>query len=627
MSIQRQEQLVALLQSSSDWQTASELADRLGVSTRSVRTYVSAINAAGGATAPIAAGPLGYRLTAAASLPNSRQEVTPESRRRSISRLLARSGEPIDVHELSEELFVSSATIEADLTRVRSDLASLNVKTRRSDVHIYTSADEPTRRQAIYRLIQSNTPGGFDLHALADEVPTSAETLPILRRALTSHLAEVDELVNDFAMTGVTIVTLIAHERFISGHALEPGAFPGHETEAHLAVAVREAVRAILGTTLPQAELSYLVRAILIRGAVPSHRPAAQDVVAAVRAATTEATAQFGVEPLDEEFLLRLSSHVERLRERSSQSEVSHNPLTRSLKSTYPLLFDVAVSVGSKIAQRLDVTIQDDEIAYLALHIGGQWERNRQRMARPSAVLVSPGYHHLHQLLRASIERSVGSSLNLIEVHAEADVAWDDVTADIVLTTVTPPRHRDGIVEISPFLTDNDIENVHVAIARARRSTRRAKLHDELTGYLLPSAFVSGIPANHTPEQVIRLLGERLVEAGAIDEAYIESTLERERASSTAFTPTLAVPHGQTMSASRTAVAIGCAETSLAWGEGSRVQVVALVAFSESDRDAFQTIFEQFVDVFAQPEAARRLVRAGTSAETFVAELAAIIDD
>lgn len=628
MSIQRQKQLVTLLQSSRDWQTASDLADRLGVSDRSIRNYVAAVNAASSANVPIEASSLGYRLVGEPELASDDPQVTPETRRRSISRRLVSTDEPLSIFELADELFLSSATVEADIAKVRADLAELGVSTRRSDHHIFSVADEQLRRQSLYLLLQDRSSGGFDLAAIDEQAPGAGELIGPLRRALTTQLEAAGESVNDFVMTGSAVLAAVVHARAAKGMSIAASELVPREAEANLIEPIGEAVFQTLGSRLPAHELVYLARALLMRGAVTSSRPASIDprVVSAVRAAVTESSEAFGVEPLDDEFLLRLAAHVERLRERSSSSEVSRNPLTQSIKSTYPLLFEVAVSVASNLADRLDISIYDDEIAYLALHIGGQWERNRQRMARPSAVLVSPGYYQLHTVLRDNIDRAVGSSLQLLDVRTDQDVDWNDIEADIVLTTVQAPRGVDGVVQISPFLTENDIERVHIAIARARRTRRRSRLRDELTRYILPSAFVPHLGAHLTPADVIRRLGDRLIEAGAIDNAYVESTLERERASSTAFTPTLAVPHAQTMSASRTAVAIGLAESSLAWGEGTRVQVVALVAFSETDREAFQTIFEQFVDVFTDADAARRLIKASATAETFVAELAAIID-
>ena len=115
------------------------------------------------------------------------------------------------------------------------------------------------------------------------------------------------------------------------------------------------------------------------------------------------------------------------------------------------------------------------------------------------------------------------------------------------------------------------------------------------------------------------------MDEGVIDDDYVTRAVEREGISSTAFTDALAVPHAMGMTATQTRIAIGIADPSIAWGEG-RVQVVALVAFSETDREAFQTVFEQFVEVFSERDSVQRIVRRATDFPAFLDELVAVID-
>ena len=87
----------------------------------------------------------------------------------------------------------------------------------------------------------------------------------------------------------------------------------------------------------------------------------------------------------------------------------------------------------------------------------------------------------------------------------------------------------------------------------------------------------------------------------------------------------LAVPHAIGMTATRTAIAVGLADPSIRWGDG-RVQVVTMVAFSESDREAFQTVFEQLVEVFSERDSVQRILRRGTTFAAFLDELVAVVD-
>jgi lichenan operon transcriptional antiterminator len=196
---------------------------------------------------------------------------------------------------------------------------------------------------------------------------------------------------------------------------------------------------------------------------------------------------------------------------------------------------------------------------------------------------------------------------------------------DLVLTTIDPPIAGDRFVRIQPFLTEGDVERVQAAAGRVRRARRLARLRAELERYFDADAFVYGLTAGEDEEAIITRLGGLLVDRGVIDDDYVQRTLERERLSSTAFTDALAVPHALGMTATRTAIAVGIADPSIPWGD-ARVQVVAMVAFSESDRAAFQTVFEQLVEVFSERDSVQRIVRRGTTFAAFLDELVAVVD-
>jgi lichenan operon transcriptional antiterminator len=209
-------------------------------------------------------------------------------------------------------------------------------------------------------------------------------------------------------------------------------------------------------------------------------------------------------------------------------------------------------------------------------------------------------------------------------VVTSVDPDWSSFDTDLVLSTIDPGSTGERFVRIHPFFTDSDVDRVQQAAARVRRGRRLTHLRDELAQYFDADAFVHPLP-DEGEEAIIRRLGGLLVRTGVIGEDYVENTIVRERMSSTAFTDALAVPHALQMTATRTAIAIGVADGSASWADG-RVQVVALAAFSESDRAAFQTVFEQLVEVFSERESVQRIVRRGTTFEAFLDELVAVID-
>ncbi len=630
MTRQRQDRLVDLLVRSGTWRTAADLADRLGVTTRSIRSYVAAVNERVGGTEAIESGAMGYRVRPdrLAAIRDTADENVPDVRRHAIGRTIVLADDGVDVYALADEHFVSEGTIESDLAWVRARGVERGLRWERRGPLVGFVGEEGARRATLRSLLLADTPGGFDEAVVEGLLGTgSVDRSRVLRARLSAQLTAGGYFVNEFALGGVAFAVLLAAWRSSAGALIEPVGDAVVDPAARQVV--DEVIREVLGAALPAAEVDALTVLLRVRGAVASGSPSDDTdddaaIAGELRRIVDAVTERFAVPALEDDVLTRLVAHVQNLRRRSSGGEWSRNPLTRTLKASYPLLFDVAVALASALYERFGIPVHDDEVAYLAMHIGGQWERRRSLENRLTATLVCPGYYEMHELLRTGIEQSLGSVLMITDVHTDAEPSGGFDT-DLVLTTLESGQNADNVVQISPFFTDVDAERVMAAVARIRRSRRLSQFRAELSRYFVPAAFVRGIEAGADEESVIRRLGALLVAEGVIDEEYVESTVVRERTSSTAFTETLAVPHAIGMTATRTAIAIGIAESTLPWGD-ARVQVVAMVAFSETDREAFQTVFEQFVEVFSDAASVQRLVRRGTDFPAFLEQLAALID-
>ncbi|HWI31301.1 MAG TPA: PTS sugar transporter subunit IIA [Microbacterium sp.] len=641
MTRARQDRLLGLLVRDPEWVTAATLADALGVTPRSVRSYVTAVNARVAPGVAIESGPHGYRAgaDAAGALRVAATDAgTPRDRLHTLVRSLLDEPEGIDTFEVADRLHVSQATLDADLSRVRGLLGGTDLVLERSASRVRLLGSELAQRRLLSRLAHDEMDAGsFDIVALRrtlGENSVGAAAFGPFKSELVAELGALGYFVNEFGIADVVMHIAIAADRVSQDRGLESAAPDARPARQEIAAIIGRLAERHLGVQLGSVDLQHLATLVLTRVVAPGTQTPAEharshldpEVEAAVREVITIASAEFLVDLAHDEFILRLALHVQNLQHRARDQAWSRNPLTRSLKSTYPMIFEVAVFIASRLQVRLGIPLPDDEIAYIAMHVGGRLERSRRADQLLTATIVLPGYYDLHELLRSSVDRSLGQAVEVVGVETRVDPDWDSIDTDLVLTTIDPPVHSERIVRIQPFLTDADVEKVTAAAARVRRGRRLARLRAELERYLDPSAFVRGLDGTAGEERVIRHLGGLLVAQGVIDDGYVERTIERERMSSTAFTDALAVPHALGMTATRTSIAMGIGEQSIPWGEG-RVQVVALVAFSESDRAAFQTVFEQFVEVFSERESVQRIVRRGVDFPSFLDELVAVIDD
>ena len=663
MTRERQDRLLSLLSRDEEWVTAGALADVLGVTPRSIRSYVNAINSTGAPGAPgapgatvlaaIDSGPLGYRINRDGVVAYRAATVgpeggTPRDRLHTIVRALLDDDDGIDVFATADALHVSSSTFEADLSRVRALLSDDALQLDRAGPRVALRGPESAKRRLISRLAHDEMDDGrFDLEALRRTLgagQVGVESLGAFKADLAGELGRGGYFVNEYGISDVLMHIGIAVDR-VSRHRELEGGRGEASTETPLVAddAVLDALRRLVAehfsVELGNDDLQHLATLLMTRVVTPGPDATGSGVGAAggigarldpavheaVRSAVSRAASEFLVDIEHDDFIDRLTLHVQNLLHRARVRAYSRNPLTRSIKSSYPMIFEVAVFIASALQEHGGIEIHDDEIAYIAMHVGGRLEQSRRRDVALTATIVCPGYYELHELLRSSIARSLGGQIEVIGVETRGDPDWASLPGDLVLTTIDPPPRDERVVRVQPFLTELDVERVRAAVTKMRRTRRLARLRAELLRYFHPETFVRTITPDGGEEGVIRELGALLVQRGVIDDGYVERTIERERLSSTAFTDALAVPHAMQMSASQTSIAIAVNEQSIPWGDG-RVQVVALVAFSESDRAAFQTVFEQFVEVFSERESVQRIVRRSGDFAGFIDELAAVID-
>lgn len=619
--------LLAYLSRASGWTPASELAEHLGVSTRTVRSYVTAVKAAAAPLDVILSSPDGYRLNRdahseyAARDRAAERAGTPRERITFLVTRLTHAGAELDVHELADSLFVSPSTVEADLRQVRALARESGLELVRVGDHVRLEGPDAGHRRMVSRLFSEEQAHGMvDLRRVQESF--GIDDLSGFKTDVIDVLEHQGYTINEFGLDRVLLHTAIAVERSRGTSLADRAAEPGDS----VAGALDRLVVDRFGTRLPAGELSDLTTLLTTRaGTRVAARPEVGEHLAVLRTIIDRAQEEFLVDLEDDAFLARLGAHVGNLVVRAREGVANPNPLARTIKSSYPLTYELAVFIAAEIQREFAITIGDDEIAYIALHIGSHLERRTGRRGVLSVVLVSPGYHDIADLLERRILPALGEEAVIDRVLTRTDVDLGTLSAELVISTVPWEVRPANVVIVQPIPTEADLDAVRGAVSRIRRQRRRRAIADELLLYFDDALFFRDLDASDETE-VIRALGGRMQERGIIDDDYLEGVLSREQISSTAFTEWLAVPHSMRMTAHRTAIAIALFDPPIRWGEGT-VQVVALVAFSAEGRATFQTVFEQFVEVFSDRTDVQRLLRSATDFPSFIDELVRLIDE
>jgi lichenan operon transcriptional antiterminator len=634
----KHERLLTYLARDGGWVTAGELSDVLGVTPRSVRSYVTQIKDEAAPLAPIRSGGDGYRIDREAYTQFvhavGADAETPRDRLYAIVRRLIDSPDGLDVYELAATLHVSDSTIEADLGRVRQLLSGETLRLGRAGSVVTLTGTETARRRLLSRMFREETERGM-VELVAIQREFSAQTLGAFKTDLVQALTARGYYVNEYGIADVLLHIAIAVDRVSKHRDIETNPPQADLPPEGVGQDLHSLIQTHFEVDLGGAEIDYLAHLLGTRvitpGAEPAHAHAHEgddyldrDILETMRDITQAASEQYVVDLSDEDFLVRLSMHVQNLVRRAKDRSYSRNPLTKSIKSSFPMIYELAVYIASRLQERAAITVNDDEIAYIAMHVGAQLERQMYGDDLVTCTIVCPNYYDLHSLLLQRVEGSLGTELRVRQVVTRSDVDWSTIDTDLVLSTIEPPVPSPGVVVIQPFLTAGDIDRARREIAEIKRMRRRERIKGQLLKYFREDLFFRNLTVSDS-DAMIRTLGERMVEASVVDQGYVEGALQRERMSSTAFTEALAVPHAMTMTATRTAIAISVNETPLPWGE-YRVNVVAFIAFSAVDRGSFQSVFDQFVEVFSNRADVQRIVRNAVDFPSFIDELVHVID-
>jgi lichenan operon transcriptional antiterminator len=237
MLSENQERLLDYLSTADRWVEAGELADRLGVTTRSVRNYVTAVRER--STVAIASSPDGYRIDAGSyarhrgSRTPGDAQGTPRDRLHALVRRLGDAPEGLDVHAAADELHVSESTVEADLRKVRAMVEEAGMALRRTGAVVLLEGSERDFRRLLSRMFRDESAQGFlPLETVQREF--ASDSLRAFKTDLIEELTERGFFVNEYGVDNVLLHVAIAVDRLARSPRRPDGDADAHAADAAL---------------------------------------------------------------------------------------------------------------------------------------------------------------------------------------------------------------------------------------------------------------------------------------------------------------------------------------------------------------------------------------------------------
>lgn len=592
-----------ILQQATTWITANELASQLHVSKRTIQNYIRILQKE--KNIEILSSAQGYRMN---HMPHLQQEKdifpnTWKDRQHYLLKLMLTTpndhDSPFLVQELEEELYVSPSTIKQDLQKARRRLQKFHLNLVVEKEQIWMEGEESDKRKLMSDILYEESHKGFmDTTFLQQSFPH----LPISQISDRIHtiLKAYQFFLNDYAYMNFLLHVAITIDRMKGGFPSFPISDTNLLSKHHLMIAkeIAQSLEQLCQITLDDNELNQMCLMLLpetsMHGELFSSSIQSQ-YTEFIQTLLVELKDWYNVELEEKDFTLRFALHIHHLMLRCQLGKMLHNPLSQHIKMNCPLIYEIAIYISTKLQEVYDIKLSDDEIAYIALHIGGGIENKKRLEDKLKCYLFAPEYHDLSLQLANQIRANFDDTLWIVDILENPMEQITSEPVDLLISTHELDSIAMKMVWITPFLTAQDRSAIQKAITELQKEKEERVFQTQLQHFFFCDLFTIDSECK-LQDQVISQMCTRLLKYNYVDHEFEQEILQREELSSTAF-GLVAIPHSMKMNAKQTAIYPWINPKGILWGESS-VQVVMMLVINQDNRAEFKNIFQHLTKLF-----------------------------
>ena len=287
-----------------------------------------------------------------------------------------------------------------------------------------------------------------------------------------------------------------------------------------------------------------------------------------------------------------LYSHFSRTYLRLTKNIYLNNPLVNNIKKLYPFIFSVLFEVIETLHKESNITLSEDEIAFLTIHFQSSIERNEEEQFR----VVIACYYGLgvSNLLEAKISK-LNKQINVIDIIKLEEVnGYDFSNTDLLVTTNEIDKSKImndiNVLIVTPLFSKED-ENKFKYYMNEKRNP--ISINNKLDNI---NIIVETDKGNYNNTlSIFKRVNEILKNNKAIENEYIDSVLEREKFSSTYIGNGIAIPHGNPEKVLKSHIIIFKSKKDIKWKQYN-VNLVFFLAISKKDLE----VAKSFIQSIAQ---------------------------
>ena len=287
------------------------------------------------------------------------------------------------------------------------------------------------------------------------------------------------------------------------------------------------------------------------------------------------------------------------------------NPFLSDITQSYASLFTVCFTVSRYYEKYTGAMPSEDEIAFIALQVGGALHRNPMTVR---AVLIGAAGYATGSIIAGKIENRV-PDVRIVSILSSDRIEYiDEYDCDLILSTIDTQAdiHKDmRFLYVSPLISAQDEKNI------------RNKCFELMTGqsaevsefsHMLSEEFIIFEKKAKNRKDVLKRACQLLINKGIVQSEFARDVLEREKVEATAVGCNIAIPHGKPEHVNRCQILVIRLDKPIEWGE-RMADMIFLLAINFDSVNTTKAFFHDFTKLLNENGATDRLREAASPHE------------
>ena len=415
-----------------------------------------------------------------------------DERKKIVIKELLKSLSPVNSEYLCEKTGVSKTTLLEDMREVREMLSRKGVFVEgKPGIGYVLEGDEKDIRKLISQILLSDF-DRFELIDILNEISSSRQIdLNDIKKDLNlAHNINIEDIkdaissskkIYDFYIPDSSYISLIVHiaiavDRLLSNQEIKLSAERINLLQSYkeykLAKEISLNLEKTYNISIPEAEIAnitfHLISANLKMNYFNNKNiyDSNNDLIDAVNNMINYLKHKLVLPAKSLESLkVDLLSHLKLTLKKIELNIPNENPLLEQIKENYRKYYTLSEEIAPIFKRSTGITLTDDEIGYITLHIAAHGEFNKENMTR-NVLLVCTTGKGTAKVLKAKLKRDmpelvVKDTVSIFDLE-DGNVPLENI--DFIISTFPASDIKVPVIEVNPIITEKDISRIRSRI-------------------------------------------------------------------------------------------------------------------------------------------------------------------